>query len=584
MKKFLVCVILLLLIMSVPCSAAGKFPAVCDNGTFNGVLSSDNVITWLGVPYAKPPVGSLRWKAPQAPESSTGIFEADKFSAMPIQKLRDGEPISLMPQDEDCLYLNVWKASGDVAASRPVMVWVHGGSFRYNGTGVSEWLGHKLAADNPDIMVVSVGYRLGIMGFIDFSEVSGGESFAESGNLGILDVLQSLKWLKANIAAFGGDPDNITVFGQSSGSALISLLMTIPEAQGYFQRAILQSGSVSMSMARKSSAEDATELAKKLLDLTGKTDMAGLMTLTSQDLQNAAEKLDGALNFPERDGVVLTSGDIYEAFAKNAGNYDLLIGSNADEVRFFLAAIGSLNVYTDYLRSAYEQLTGAMSQIPNYGSSMVDAAEDFLALMRDFEPVWAYTEFLNDLLFRVPAIQMASSHTGTGKTYMYYWNIPTAAPYLACHGVELPFVFDIPGVLIPASFLNTAQGQAIRALVQQNIWVDFAKDGVINGMREYNTADRATIVISPDVMPISIENDPLSEQRQLITPLLAMNFSGRDVINLVSGGSSDDGDSQTEDEGDDNYKIGGSSSGCDSGMFSLMFLLPIVPVIIRKRR
>ena len=580
MKKFLV--FIMLLVMCVPCSAADKFPAVCDNGTFNGVLSSDNVITWLGVPYAKPPVGSLRWKAPQAPEASSQTFDADKFSAMPIQKVSDNTA-SQMPKDEDCLYLNVWKASGDITAPRPVMVWVHGGSFRTNGTAEPEWLGYKLAADNPDIMVVSVGYRLGIMGFIDFSEVSGGENFAQSGNLGILDVLQSLKWLHENIAAFGGDPDNITMFGQSSGSALISLLMTIPEAQGYFKRAILQSGSVSMSMARKSSAEDATQLAAKLLELTGKTDMTGLMSLTSQDLQNAAAKLDGALNFPERDGVVLTSGDIYEAFAENAGNYDVLIGSNADEARYFLGAIGSLDVYAAYVQSAYGQLTDAMSQIPDYGEAMVKAAEDFIALQGDIEPVWAYTEFLNDLLFRVPAVQMASSHSGTGKTYMYYWNIPTIDPLLACHAVELPFIFNIPGVLIPADVLNTEEIQAISTLVQQNIWVDFAKDGVINNLPlpEYTSADRSTIIISPDVTLVSVMNDPLSEQRQLITLLLALGFSGRDIINLVSGGGSDD--KPEDDQTEDSNNISSSSSGCDTGLFSLIFLLPVIPVIIRKK-
>ena len=575
MKKFLV--FIMLLAMCVPCSAADKVPAVCNNGTFNGVLSSDNVISWLGVPYAKPPVGSLRWKAPEAPAASTASFEADKFAALPIQKVIETESTALLPQDEDCLHLNVWKVSNDTAASRPVMVWVHGGSFRYNGTARPEWSCRQLAADNPDIMVVSVGYRLGIMGFIDFSEVSGGESFAQSGNLGILDVLQSLKWLKANIASFGGDPENITVFGHSSGAALVSLLMTIPEAQGLFQRAILQSGSVAMSMAKKSQSEDATQLAKKLLELTGKTDMTGLMTLSSRDLQNASAKLDGALNFPERDGVVL-SEDVYSAFAANAGNFDVLIGSNADEVRYFLGAIGSLDVYSNYLSTAYEQLIGAMSQIPDYGQAMVESARNFIAIQGDVEPVWAYTEFLNDLLFRVPAIQMASSPARTGRTYMYYWNIPTAAPYLACHEVELPFIFNIPSVLIPAEFLSSEQGQAVRALAQ-NIWVDFAKDGVITGMAQYTSTNRTTMVISPDATPISAVNDPLSEQRQLMTPLLALNFSGRDIINLVSAGGEEEEDPDETPTG-----TSSSSSGCDTVMFSLMFSLPVVPVIFMKKR
>ena len=134
MKKF-IAVITFMLMLCVPCWAE-DLSANCQNGTFMGVLSADNIITWLGVPYAKAPVGSLRWKAPEAPDASTETFNANKFSAMPLQQKSDTRPASLMPQDEDCLYLNVWKASDDTAAaSRPVMVWIHGGSFRSNGTG-----------------------------------------------------------------------------------------------------------------------------------------------------------------------------------------------------------------------------------------------------------------------------------------------------------------------------------------------------------------------------------------------------------------------------------------------------------------
>ena len=619
MKKFLV--FIMLLALCVPCSADDSTLAVCENGKFNGFISSD-VITWLGIPYAKAPVNALRWKAPQAPDESTETFEANKFSAMPIQKVSAANAVSQMPQDEDCLYLNVWKASDDtVASARPVMVWIHGGSFRCNGTAEPEWLGNQLAADRHDVMVVSVGYRLGLMGFIDFSEVSGGEEFAQSGNLGILDVLQSLKWLKNNIAAFGGDPENITLFGQSSGSALISLLMTMPEAQGLFQRAILQSGSVSMSMARKSTAEDATQLAEKLLALTGKTDMADLMALSSRDLQNAADKLDGALNFPERDGVVLTSGDIYTAFAENAGSYDVLIGSNADEVRYFLGAIGSLDVYGTYVKSAYDRLVAAMSAIPEYGEAMVGAAESFIALQGDIAPVWAYTEFLNDLLFRVPAIHMASSRSGTGKTYMYYWNIPVhsaVSEYIgadigACHASEIPYILNIPGLLVPSLVLSSEQGQGLRTLVQ-NMWVDFAVDGEITDQTQYDTDSRTTIIISADTEVVSTKNDPLKEQRELMVNLLALNFSGRDIINLVSaGGTSEESGSEgsgsegsgsggsgsqesgsqesgSEESGSEiaskDIGVGTSGSGCNAGMSSLIFMLPLASVITitRKKR
>ena len=625
MKK-LIALITFMFMLCVPCSA-DELSAVCENGTFIGVLSSDNVITWLGVPYAKPPVGSLRWKAPEAPEASNVTFNADKFSAMPLQAKSDSRVASMMPQDEDCLYLNVWKVSDDsFADSRPVMVWIHGGSFRSNGTGEPEWIGHNLVADNHDVIVVSVGYRLGLMGFIDFSEVDGGDDFAESGNLGLLDVLQSLKWLKANIKKFGGDPNNITLFGQSSGSALISLLMTMPEAKGLFQRAILQSGSVSMSMAKKSATEDATLLAKKLLEFTGKTDMAGLMTVSSMDLQEASAKLDGVLNFPERDGVIL-SEDVYAAFAANAGNYDILIGSNADEANYFLGALGmDLNLFSTYVETVYEQIKAGAGSVPTYGEAMVNAMEQFITLQGKSEPVWAYTEFINDLLFRVPAIQMASLHSG--KTYMYYWDLPSIIPLLgACHGSEIPYVLGVPGVLVPELVLNSTLGKTIRTRIQ-GIWIDFAKDGELDEYSMYTENNRTTIVINQDLKLISEENDPLSQQRELVTPLLALNISGRDIINAISGSPSSGESEENIDDNDDEITIPddetttpdeeitipdeseenvndnnddetttpdektttpilrenrGSSSGCNVGILPFMLML-LIPVAIDKNK
>ena len=568
-----------------------KTTAAAVNGIFEGYVS-DDVITWRGVPYAKAPVGSLRWKAPQAPDVSNKTFDAKNFAAMPLQTPREASVPSLMPKDEDCLYLDVYKASDDNNALRPVMVWVHGGTFRSNGTADPEWLVNNLAASNPDIITVAVGYRLGVMGFIDFSEVPGGDAFPESGNLGLLDVLQAVKWIKQNIESFGGDPNNITLFGQSSGSALVSLLLTMPEAQGLFQRAILQSGTVSMSMPKSESAQ----LAKYLLQVTGKSDMAGLMALSSSDIQRVLPQLEGALNFPVRDGVVLTSGDIYEAFALNSFNFDVLIGSNADEVRYFMAAIGSVEAFGEYLAGAYQQITDAVSQIPVYGESLLAAAENFIALAeaRKGESVWAYAEFFNDLLFRGPAIATAEIHQG--NTYMYYWNIPSAVPgFGAYHGSELPYLMNIPNLLVPDLVLDSDAGQAISQTIQR-MWIDFAADGVIDGRSRYTAENRSTIIISSDAGIFSEETDPLGDQRELITPLLSLGVSGRDVINAVYSGSSitptptDSGDVTPVDSGDiiptsmDIVFLSGSSGGCYIGSFSVIFMLAVIPAIFRRKR
>ncbi|MBQ7216361.1 MAG: carboxylesterase family protein [Synergistaceae bacterium] len=608
-----------------------KTTAAAVNGMFEGYVS-DDVITWLGVPYAKAPAGSLRWKAPQAPDASNESFDAKAFGPMPLQSVRDANPVSLMPLDEDCLYLNVYKASDDSTALRPVMVWVHGGTFRSNGTADPEWLVSNFAAAHPEVMFVAVGYRLGVMGFVDFSGVPGGDAFPESGNLGILDVLQAVKWIKQNIASFGGDPNNITLFGQSSGSALISLLMTMPESQGLFQRAILQSGTVSMSMPKS----DAGQLAQYLLQATGQSDMAGLMALSSGDIENVLPQLEGALNFPVRDGVVLTSGDIYEAFARNSAGFDILIGTNADEVRYFMAAIGSVEAFGEYLGLAYQQIIDAVSQIPVYGETLLGAAETFMALAeeREGESVWAYAEFFNDLLFRGPAIATASAHQG--NTYMYYWEIPSVVPgFGAHHGVELPYLMNIPNALNPAEALYSDAGQAVSGYVRR-LWADFAVDGVINGLSSYTAENRSTLIISTDQEILSTETDPLSEQRELITPLLNLGVSGREVINAVYSGASvtpeptdseditptptdsgdvtptpptpttsgdvtptpttptDSGDitpTPTPSESEDITPtpapvstLGSPSGGCDTGSFSMTVMLAVIPAIFRRRR
>ncbi len=573
-----------------------KTTAAAVNGKFEGYVDDElNVITWRGIPYAKAPVGSLRWKAPQAPDASNETFEAKNFAAMPLQTPREVSVPSLMPKDEDCLYLDIYKASADNNALRPVMVWVHGGTFRSNGTADPEWIVNKIAASNPDVITVAVGYRLGVMGFIDFSAVPGGEAFPDSGNLGLLDVLQAVKWIKQNIESFGGDPNNITLFGQSSGSALISLLMTMPESQGLFQRAILESGTVSMSMSKS----EATQLAQYLLQVTGKTDMAGLMALSSSDIENVLPQLEGALNFPERDGVVLTSGDVQDvlrAFAMYSGNFDVLIGSNADEVRYFMAAIGSVEGFAAYLAGAYQQITDAVSQIPVYGESLLAAAENFIAIAeeRKGESVWAYAEFLNDLLFRGPAIATAEVHQG--NTYMYYWNIPSAVPgFGAYHGSELPYLMNIPNLLVPDLVLDSEAGQAISQTIQR-MWVDFATDGVIDGCSNYTTDNRATIIISADAGLVSEATDPLSDQRELITPLLSLGVSGRDVINAVYGGGSTPESEDITPKSDDITPTptpksdditprspGSASGGCDTGIFSMVFMLAVIPAVLKRR-
>lgn len=557
---------LLSLVLAVPCEAS-TLEAECHNGVFTGFVS-DDVITWLGVPYAKAPTGPLRWKAPEAPDESTEHFNAFTFGDIPLQVITESRKVSLMPQGEDCLKLNVWKASGDNEALRPVLVWIHGGSFKTGGTPSDEHQGCKFVKANPEMIFVSIEYRTGLMGFIDLSQVPGGSEYKESGNLQLLDIVQGLKWLKENVASFGGDPDNITMAGQSSGSASIALIMTMPEAKGLFRRAILESGAVSMSTKRS----DCLELAEKLLKLTGKTDMNGLLSLTSKDLQNAAEKLDAYTNFPELDGVVLTSGDIYEAFAANAGDYDLLIGSNADEIRYWLAALNfDIEAYGNMLSTAYESIkAGVTAAVPE----TQQVFDSFMYINSGDLPVWSETAFFTDLLFRVPAVQMAELHRrGSGRTYMYYWKYytPGVADALdligACHAFEIPYVTGNPSSLVPAQVLEATS--QLRAGVQ-GMWKAFASGGYLP-FSEYGDNFETVIIDSEGIHEGADEH---KEETALMRNLLPFGFSGRELISAIA----EPYEEEPETPGDD---PGGSGGGCNAGW--TLLVLVVVPCVAVRR-
>lgn len=190
------------------CSVKQEAPvAICENG----------VLAFKGIPYAKAPVGELRWKAPQPVEASDATFEAKEYGLPGLQSYDEGEVASHGELSEDCLKLNVWTTDLNMQKGRPVMVWIHGGSYGWGGTADPMYEGKFLPAEYPDVVMVTIEYRVNAMGFSDFSKVPGGEAFTDSPNLGILDQQQALRWIKNNISAFGGDPDNVTIFGESAG-------------------------------------------------------------------------------------------------------------------------------------------------------------------------------------------------------------------------------------------------------------------------------------------------------------------------------------------------------------------------------
>ena len=485
----------------------------CQNGTFVG-QEKEQVRSYRGIPYAEPPVGALRWKRPVPAPKDTGVYEAYYYGKSGIQTEAETERASLYPQGEDCLTLNVWTSDAVSSAGKPVMVFFPGGGYGWGGTADPLYDGQRFVERWPDIVLVTVNYRIGLMGFMDFSEVEGGEEFAESGNLGMLDQVCALKWIRDNIAGFGGDPDQVTIFGESAGGSSVSLLPLMKEAKGLFRRSIAQSGTVMFTYSR----EEARTLTKKLLKETGAQSMDDLMALSEEELMKVNESLNDYNNFPERDGIILPE-DPYEAYrAGEASDVDMLIGSNADEARYWIGEVGGYGIYklagSILYKSTRERIAPQDRHYVN----------DFMRLQTNTK-IWNRTEFLNELIFRNPAIEQAERHAQSGgNTYMYYWTKVSAIPhYGACHAVELSYVFNN----LDDTIFTGEKADASLAEDVQEMWVNFARTGDPSTAeyvwKPYDAKERYTMVLGDEICLVP---DPMPEQRELIRPLLSYWING----------------------------------------------------------
>ena len=217
----------------------------CVNGTFVGT-EEHGVVSWLGIPYAKPPVGGRRFKAPEYVDASERVFEAKYYGKGAFGSLGYPDCIQKL-MSEDCLYLNIWLNADDKSVKKPVMVWIHGGAYVVGSGSQASYSGANLVQAHSDIIMVTINYRLNMYGFMDFSSVPGGEDFKTAPCNGLLDQAMALRWVHENIAAFGGDPDNVTIFGQSAGGGSVSILPVMKEANRYFQKVIAQSGSTTLA-------------------------------------------------------------------------------------------------------------------------------------------------------------------------------------------------------------------------------------------------------------------------------------------------------------------------------------------------
>ena len=386
------------------------------------------------------------------------------------------------------------------------MVWIHGGSYVSDGTANPRNWGDAFVKAHPEVVLVTINYRLGLLGFLDLSSLPDGKAFDRSGNLGILDQVEALRWVKRNIAAFGGDPSNVTVIGHSAGAGSVSILASIDEAQGLFRRAIMQSGSVAFTSSR----EDCQRLTKLVLDAAGVKTVADLQKLSLKQINALYDEVGEYYRFPERDGKVIPE-DPYSRFDGFNSGIDMLIGTTADEANYWIDAMGGEEHFDMATQLWYRYITMSL------GDSLRRSAKNFLEVVPESK-TWPAAELLNDLMFRGPAIEMAQRHaTAGGRTYMYYWNKSLSdSIYGACHGSEVSYVLNTG-----RQIKGGDQHNPVLAAEVQQMWVNFATTGnpstPAHYWPAYDQTRRATMMLGDS---IRLVNDPLSEQRHYITPLM----------------------------------------------------------------
>ena len=469
----------------------------------------ENVSVWKGIPFAQPPLGALRFRAPQPLEAWSGVHEATQFGSISPQTSTGSFGTLPGPMSEDCLTLNIWSPSAD-DARRPVMVWIHGGSF-VTGSGSTPWYNGTAFATQGDVVVVTINYRLGALGFLYLAEYAG-EEYATSGNNGLLDQVAALTWVRDNISAFGGDPNNVTVFGESAGAMSIGALLAMPAAHGLFKRAILQSGAAHRVNSSRTAAEGTQSFLRELA--LGPNNIDRLLATPVDDILRAQGTLASSVQLrafsPVVDGVTLPKRSIDAIIDGSAAGVDVLIGTNLDEMKLFtLFDPNQQNVNTDLL-------TGLFGERANEVLATYAAQQHEAPLSTPWEA------FLTDRTFRIPAIRVAeqqAKHGASAWMYRFDWPTPVYSGVLgACHALEIPFVFNTLRHQSAAVLTGGADAPQSIADAMHTAWIAFAHGEDLTHMKglpewpRYDIEQRATLLFNKEC---SVSHDPQSTTRTL---------------------------------------------------------------------
>jgi para-nitrobenzyl esterase len=499
--------------------AAGKLRGASKNGIYS----------FKGLPYGASTVGQNRFRPPQPPLPWSGVREALAYRGrawqLPNRPARRAVletllgPADMTPETEDCLTLNLWTPGVGDRGRRPVMVWLHGGAFAYGSGNRAVTDGANLAR-RGDVVVVSVNHRLSILGFLHLDDLGDGD-WRHSGNAGMLDIVAALRWVRDNIAAFGGDPGNVTIFGESGGGGKVSVLLAMPQAQGLFHRAIIQSGAA----IRVSTPERATALAAAALRELGLSagDRERLQTLPAERLMAAitpAARAVGRSRWPLLDrydfGPVAEGRDVPQHPADPeapalADQGPVMVGGARSESAFFLAddeAVWNGSLSEEELRQRVAAVAGAEADavLAAYRRAMPQASPaDRLIAALTGSNFWIRTVLLGE--------RYAARRGAPVFMYSLDWQSPAHGGRLkAHHAMDLPFVFDNVDV---ADATAGAPGARQLAARMADAWVAFARIGDPNNSAipdwpAYAAAERATMIFDNECR---VAHDPDREQR-----------------------------------------------------------------------
>ena len=466
-------------------------------GNIQGYKEEDLEI-FKGIPFAEPPLGDLRFSPPVSKQSWDGVLNTIEYGPCSIQGFSGLEEFlgKLEPESEDCLSLNIWTPSAD-EGKRPVMVWIHGGAFMMGGGADLTYDGSALAR-RGDIVVVTINYRLGSFGFLYSKNISP--------NVGSQDQVMALKWVNENIRSFGGDPENITIFGESAGGYSVLSLCTMPRAKGLFRRVIAQSApSIDTTVSNKTSKKILRKLGVKRGNIDSLRELPPEKIIEAQNQVFASEPTTIMALRPLIDGDTFPKHPLKAFLNGECANIDFMIGTNLDEFKLFTAIEPLKSMVGD---DSEKLLIGTLAML----GVPAEKSEEILKIYKEArngkystDPLEMFTAVITDFAFRIPTIRLLEAqkpHQPNTYNYMFTWpSLGLKGVLGACHALEIPFAF---GTLNSPTFKDFVQG-APQELSERmmDAWINFAKSGNPNhenlpNWPAYDTETRETMMFGEE--------------------------------------------------------------------------------------